>query len=114
MERTTESGAALAKQLRDVLELAEDLLRAIGADRDEALRVLRDRVHTTSAAARASLADIEHQARQTTQRLVIATDDYVREHPWTTVSLGAAFGLVLGSWIFQDRRAPPRPEAARI
>jgi ElaB/YqjD/DUF883 family membrane-anchored ribosome-binding protein len=104
MRRTAESGAALADQLRNVLQQAEELLHAIGDDRDEAVLILRDRVYTAVDSAKVYLADIERRAHQTTRRAAVAADGYVRDHPWTTVSVGAAVGLLLGSWLLQDRR----------
>jgi ElaB/YqjD/DUF883 family membrane-anchored ribosome-binding protein len=110
MERTAEIGAALAHQLRNVLQLTEELLQALSDDRDEAVRVLRDRVYSAIDGAKAAMADTERRAQETTRRAAVAADVYVREHPWTTVSLGAAVGLVLGSWLLQDRRPVRRRE----
>jgi ElaB/YqjD/DUF883 family membrane-anchored ribosome-binding protein len=33
-----------------------------------------------------------------------AADQFVRENPWTAVGVGAAIGLILGSWLASDRR----------
>jgi ElaB/YqjD/DUF883 family membrane-anchored ribosome-binding protein len=102
--RTAESGAALADQLRNVLQQAEELLHAIGDDRDQALLILRDRMYAAVDSAKMYLAGIERRAHQTTRRAAVAADGYVRDHPWTAVSIGAAAGLMLGSWLSRDRR----------
>jgi ElaB/YqjD/DUF883 family membrane-anchored ribosome-binding protein len=97
MERTAERSAALVDELRNVVIQAEALLQAIGADKDEALSALRERVYSAVDAAKARLADIEQQAGVVAQRASIATEAYVRENPWTVVGAAAAIGLFLGA-----------------
>ena len=97
MERTAERSAALVDELRNVVVQAEALLQAIGADKDEALGVLRERVSSAVAAAKARIGDLEKQAGLLAQRASIASEAYVRENPWTVIGAAAAFGLVLGA-----------------
>lgn len=97
MERTAERGAALVDELRNVVVQAEALLEALSADKDEALRELRDRVSTSIDTAKARLADLEQQAGVLAQRASIAAEAYTRENPWTVVGGATAFGLILGS-----------------
>ena len=59
MERTAASSAALANELRIVLQQVEELVHAIGDDRDDALKAIRNRVSDTVGTARDRLADIE-------------------------------------------------------
>lgn len=97
MERTAERSADLVDELRNVVIQAEALLQAIGADKDEAISVLRERVASAVSAAKARIADLEAQASAVAQRASIATEAYVRENPWTVVGGAAAVGLILGA-----------------
>jgi ElaB/YqjD/DUF883 family membrane-anchored ribosome-binding protein len=97
MENTVASSAALAEQLRNVVRQAEELLRALGTDKDAAVEALKARVHTTVDTAKVRLAEIEQQAQLASQRASVATEAYVRERPWTVIGGAVAFGLVLGS-----------------
>jgi ElaB/YqjD/DUF883 family membrane-anchored ribosome-binding protein len=97
MERTAERGAALVDELRNVVVQAEALLEAVGADKDEAISALRDRVYTAVDAAKVRLADLEKQAGVVAQKASVAAEAYTRENPWTVVGGAAAFGLLLGA-----------------
>jgi len=97
MERTAERSAALVDELRNVVTQAEALLQAIGADKDEAINVLRERVSNAVSAAKSRIADLEAQANAVAQRASIATEVYVRENPWTVVGGATAIGLILGA-----------------
>ncbi len=97
MDRTVASSAALADELRNVVSQAEALLRAVAADKNEALTVLRERVSGAVETAREKLADIEQQAKRVAQRASLATDVYVRDNPWTVLAGSVATGLVLGA-----------------
>jgi len=98
MERTAERGAALVDELRNVVIQAEALLEAVGADKDEALTALRERVYSAVDAAKARLADVEKQASMVAQRASVAAEAYTRENPWTVIGGATAFGLLLGAW----------------
>lgn len=111
MERTAAQSAALAEELRNVMRQAEKLVTALGEDRDAALVELREHVGIALAEAKKRLSKFEEHARNlqdTAGAAVDATsaamDTYVRENPWTAVAVGAAIGLILGSWLASDRR----------
>jgi ElaB/YqjD/DUF883 family membrane-anchored ribosome-binding protein len=97
MERTAERGAALVDELRNVVTQAEALLEAIGQDKDEALKALRERVSGAVGAAKARLSDLEQQAGVVAQRASVAAEAYTRENPWTVVGGAVALGLILGA-----------------
>jgi ElaB/YqjD/DUF883 family membrane-anchored ribosome-binding protein len=105
LERTAERGAALVDELRNVLTQAEALLQALGSDKDEALTVLRDRVHTAVDSAKSRLTELEKQAGEVAQRASVAAEAYTRENPWTVIGGAAALGLILGS-LFSHALAP--------
>ena len=97
MENTRASGAALADELRNVVRQAEDLLRAIGTDKDEAVEALRARVNIAVDTAKVRIADMERQAQIASQHAAVATEAYVRERPFTVVAGALAVGLILGA-----------------
>ena len=104
MERTAQQSAALAEELRNVMRQAEKLVSALAEDRDEALVELRERLSVALADGRKRLADVEKQARLLKDTVGRAADQFVRENPWTAVGVGAAIGLILGSWLASDSR----------
>jgi ElaB/YqjD/DUF883 family membrane-anchored ribosome-binding protein len=97
MERTAERSAALAEELRNVVVQAEALLQALSEDKDEAVGVLRERVKSSVASAKARLGEVEKQATAMAQRASVASEAYVRENPWTVVGGAIATGLMLGA-----------------
>jgi ElaB/YqjD/DUF883 family membrane-anchored ribosome-binding protein len=99
LERTAAQSAALAEELRNVVRQAEKLVVALGEDREEALVELRERVTLAVADAKKRLAEFEEQARRFKDTAGAALDVYVSENPWTAVSISAALGLLLGSWL---------------
>ena len=74
--------------------------RRIGADKDEALSVLRERVYSAVDAAKARLADIEKQAGVVAQRASVAAEAYMRENPWTVIGGAAAAGPACSASLF--------------
>jgi ElaB/YqjD/DUF883 family membrane-anchored ribosome-binding protein len=97
MERTAEQSAALADELRNVVDQAEALLEALAEDKNEAAGALRNRVRTSLDTAKARLSDMERQTSAMAQRASITTQAYVRENPWTVAGGALATGLVLGA-----------------
>ncbi len=111
MELTAVQGAALAEELRNVMRQAQQLIAALGEDRDEALVELRTRLGVALAEGQKRLAQFEEHARQfkdtageAVDAASAAVDAYVQENPWTAVGVGAAIGLILGSWLAADSR----------
>ncbi|MBV8806709.1 MAG: DUF883 domain-containing protein [Sinobacteraceae bacterium] len=104
LERTAAQSAALAEELRNVVRQAEKLITAIGEDREEALSELRERLSVAVEEARHRLADFEENARRLKDNMGAAADEFVHENPWTAVGIGAALGLILGSWIASGSR----------
>lgn len=97
LEHTAESSAALADELRNVVNQAEELLRAVGDDSNEAISALRDRVFEAVDTAKTRLTDLEQQAERATKRVSAAAETYIRENPWTTVGIAIGAGLLLGA-----------------
>jgi ElaB protein len=103
MERTAASSAALANELRIVLQQVEELIHAIGDDRDDALKEIRNRVNGVVGNAKDRLADMEKRAQVGARRARTVARAYARDNPWTTLSIGAAVGLILGAILVPKR-----------
>jgi ElaB/YqjD/DUF883 family membrane-anchored ribosome-binding protein len=97
LEHTAESSAALADELRNVVNQAEELLRAVGSDSNQAISALRDRVFEAVDTAKSRLSDLEQQAQRASQRMTTATETYIRENPWATLGIAVTAGLLLGA-----------------
>jgi ElaB/YqjD/DUF883 family membrane-anchored ribosome-binding protein len=104
MDRTAAQTAALADELRNVMHQAEKLVAALSEDRDAALVELRERMSAALSEGKQRLAEFEDQARLVKDTAARAADQFARENPWTVVSIAAAIGLLLGSWVSSDGR----------
>jgi ElaB/YqjD/DUF883 family membrane-anchored ribosome-binding protein len=111
LERTAAEGAALAKELRNVITQVEELVHALVEDRDAAVVAARDRMNSVMSTARGRLADIERTTRRGAKKVrraargaVTSARDYATENPWTVASIGAAVGIVL-ALVLRPRRA---------
>jgi ElaB/YqjD/DUF883 family membrane-anchored ribosome-binding protein len=99
MERTAAQSAALAKELRNVVRQAEELVIALSEDRDEALTLIRNRVSAALAAAKLRLTEMEENSDRFSKQAAVIAQGYGRENPWTVVAVGAALGLIVGAWV---------------
>lgn len=57
---------------------------------------IRQRMQQRVASARAELVRLQEQAATGALEAGKAADQYVHEHPWTAVGIGAGVGLLLG------------------
>jgi len=105
-DRDTSATDAMAAELRRIIEQAEQLMGAAGADA-ATLGDLKERVDLTIEAAREKLADLEQEARHRTRRAAAATENWVRSNPWAALAIGAGIGLMVGALIM--RSIPPAP-----
>jgi len=97
LEHTLENSAALAEELRNVVNQAEELLRAVSEDGNEAISALRERVYGAVDNAKTRLADLEQEAQSATQRVTNVAETYIREHPWITVGVAVGLGVLIGT-----------------
>jgi ElaB/YqjD/DUF883 family membrane-anchored ribosome-binding protein len=89
----------LASDLRVVITDAEELLRATAGQMGEKAVVARERIQESLRVAKDKLARAEEAVVDKTKAAARATDDYVHDHPWGAVGIGAAVGLVIGMLI---------------
>ncbi len=94
--RATRRQAATTSEWRDLVADVEDLLKKVANVGDAEIAQVRDRLQKTLASAKSSAAAGARRARVYAQDASTATEDYVRESPWTAVGLAAAVGVLIG------------------
>jgi ElaB/YqjD/DUF883 family membrane-anchored ribosome-binding protein len=86
----------LVADLRTVVTDAEELLRLTASQAGEKVGELRVRMQENLVSARHKLADAEVALKEKSREVARATDDYVHEHPWKSISVAAGVGLLVG------------------
>jgi len=94
----TQSGTRdqLVDDLKTVISDAESWLRNGGQLTGEELKAAKAKFEQTLSSAKTSLIAAEETVVERTKVAAKATDEYVKDHPWTSVGLGAAVGVVIG------------------
>jgi ElaB/YqjD/DUF883 family membrane-anchored ribosome-binding protein len=93
----------LMQDLRVVVADAEDLLRATAGQAGEKVASLRERIQENLSTAKVRLIAAEEAVVAKTKQAAKATDEYVHEHPWKAVGIGAAVGVIVGMLISRGR-----------
>ena len=96
VESATETKEQLVSNLRRVVSDAEDLLAATAGQTDSKMADLRARAKENLAVAREKLADVRDASRERARQAAAATDEYVRDNPWSSIGAAAALGLLVG------------------
>jgi ElaB/YqjD/DUF883 family membrane-anchored ribosome-binding protein len=98
MESTNKTSGreGLIDDLRLVIKDAEDLLRSTSQQVDEGYQHARARFESTLSHARNSLGDVEEHMSASARQAMDQTDEFVREHPWQAIGVGALAGLIAG------------------
>ena len=86
----------LVNDLKTVISDAESWLRNGGQLTGEELKAAKAKFEQTLSSAKTSLINAEETVVERTKIAAKATDEYVKDHPWTSVGLGAAVGVVIG------------------
>jgi ElaB/YqjD/DUF883 family membrane-anchored ribosome-binding protein len=86
----------LAKDVRAVVDDAEQLLRVGAQGTGEAVAQARGRLEDSLAAAKSAIVRLERTAVDRASAAGRATDAYVHEKPWQAIAVGAAVGALLG------------------
>jgi ElaB/YqjD/DUF883 family membrane-anchored ribosome-binding protein len=95
-EMTSAQKDKLVADLRTVVADAEELLKLTAGDLSESTVSLRERLTDRLARARHSLLDLQDSAAERAKAAGRAADDYVHDHPWTAIGIGAGIGLLVG------------------
>ncbi|OHX13164.1 DUF883 family protein [Chromobacterium sphagni] len=97
------STAAIAKEkeqllddVRQVLASTEELLNATIDDGSQQSKELRKRLADKLTVAKAKLVEAEQVVVGKAKEAVKATDQYVHENPWKSISIAAGVGFLLG------------------
>ena len=98
-ESASETKEQLVANLRRVVSDAEDLLAATAGQTDTKITELRARAKENLHLAREKLADADAALRARARQAAEYTDEYVHEHPWKAIGIGAAVGVVVGMLI---------------
>lgn len=89
----------LRHDVHAVVDDAEALLRHAVRDAGEGYDDARGRLERSLKTARAELEGIEQAVLDNARRAKEATDEYVHQHPWQSMGIGAGVGLLLGMLI---------------
>jgi ElaB/YqjD/DUF883 family membrane-anchored ribosome-binding protein len=84
------------RDLKEVISGAEELLRVTAHNAGAEYAATKQKLERSMLAARDELDRLEHQALLKAKQAARATDMYVHEHPWQSIGVGAALGLVIG------------------
>ncbi len=86
----------LTREMQALVNDAEEMLRAASKQGGEQLGAARERLERSLGAAKAELASVEQAMLDRARRTARQTDEYVHDHPWTAVGVGAGIGLLIG------------------
>lgn len=98
-EMTATQRDKLVADLRTVVSDAEQLLKLTADQVGEGTAGLRERLQERLALSKESLLDLQATAAEKAKAAGHAADDYVHEHPWKSVAIGAGVGLIVGMLI---------------
>jgi ElaB/YqjD/DUF883 family membrane-anchored ribosome-binding protein len=89
----------LTADLNTVIEDTEQLLQATANQASEKVVAARARVQETIKAVKQKIDTTEDLAVAKAKATVVATDEYVHEHPWALIGAAAAIGALVGMLI---------------
>jgi ElaB/YqjD/DUF883 family membrane-anchored ribosome-binding protein len=95
-ELTANQKDKLMTDLRVVVADAEELLKLTAGDLNESTAGLRERLQQRLSDAKHSLLTLQATATEKAKAAGHAADDYVHDHPWSAIAVGAGVGLVVG------------------
>lgn len=95
-EMTHAQREKLMTDLKLVIADADELLKMTAGQMGEKATDLRQRMQVRMDQAKADLARAQDAAIGRAKDAGRATDNYVHDHPWTAVGIGAGVGLLLG------------------
>jgi ElaB/YqjD/DUF883 family membrane-anchored ribosome-binding protein len=99
METNEVTKQKLVSDIMLVIGDAEELLSATASQAGEKVAAARARIQENLKIAKKRLADAGGAAADRAKVAAKATDEFVHEHPWQAVGIGAALGVILGMLI---------------
>ena len=95
-ELTVAQKDKLMADLRMVVADAEELLKLTAGEMSESTAGLRERLQQRMTDAKHSLLTLQASATEKAKAAGHAADDYVHDHPWQSVAIGAGVGVLVG------------------
>jgi ElaB/YqjD/DUF883 family membrane-anchored ribosome-binding protein len=93
----------LVADMRNVINDAEELLRATANAAGDRASAARIHMEDSLRAAKAKLAETQDAMVDRAKAAAQATDDYVHANPWKAVGFAAAIGVIIGMLIAPRR-----------
>jgi ElaB/YqjD/DUF883 family membrane-anchored ribosome-binding protein len=94
--RRSHNGGERSAEWKNLVADVEDLVKKVARVDDEEIAEIRARVEDTLAKAKGTASAGLAAVRDRAEEMTDATDEYVRENPWTVVGIAAAVGIVIG------------------
>jgi ElaB/YqjD/DUF883 family membrane-anchored ribosome-binding protein len=101
-DNTEQSRTKLVDEFSTVMTEAEEMLKRAANETGDKAKDLRSQVEAKLLTAKLRLQELEGQAVDRAKEAARATDDYVHEHPWQSIGIAAAVGVVVG--LLMNRR----------
>jgi ElaB/YqjD/DUF883 family membrane-anchored ribosome-binding protein len=86
----------LMSDIKTVLSDAEDLLKQAASTTGERATELREKALARLKQAKEKAADVQVVVVEKGKKAARATDDYVHDHPWTSIGVAAGVGVLIG------------------
>lgn len=94
--RDNDSRQKLMNDMKAVIGEAETWLKTSGAKAGNEVGAVKQKFEQTLQSAKSDLSRLEASALAKSKEAAQATDAYVHENPWKSVTIGATVGLLLG------------------
>jgi ElaB/YqjD/DUF883 family membrane-anchored ribosome-binding protein len=86
----------LMSDIKTVLADAEDLLKQAASSTGDRAAELREKAMSRLKQAKEKATDVQVVVVEKGKKAARATDDYVHEHPWTSIGVAAGVGVLIG------------------
>jgi len=96
MSQNELSAEKIAGEINSLVDDAEALLQATAGQVDSKIIEIRNRLAGAVANARVTCRDLQGKATEQVRHGIETTDATVRSHPWESVGVAFAVGLVVG------------------
>lgn len=96
MPRISDSKEKLIDDFNGVVSEAEQLLKSVANESSDKTHELLTKLERNLKVAKERVLDFQDVAVERTKAAARATDDYVHEHPWRSIGVAAALGVVVG------------------
>lgn len=95
-EQANDARDRIMGDMKSVINDAEELLRNSQQQAGEGFQAAKAKFEATLNTAKTELIRMEETMVARTKDAAVATDRYVKDHPWQSVGLGACVGVIFG------------------